>query len=386
MYPASAIMGRGRMDSNDLVGWLLKEGGPAIRYRTALELAGTDGAAAALPLLEDLLRTQRVQWLLRQMDSFEPYERMDIRVLNALHGMKPQCLENVVARLLELGLRAGVADLDTKMERLHGYIDHPLVRRALADRQQATVDGGRAVFVAIVCASYLLRGGYYDDAIVQFVQRRLALLDRLASEKTYEIYLTPAELHDLPKQWAGKPIIRPEMAPTAGDTPLPLVHDFFALAYLPRDRMSLAVRKQVEDVVAYASDERYRALAPGYGYLWSSASPRVCHGCGWSLDLPDPDSANRYEQRKIVQRLELLARLPGGAASRWFQRAMQVIESYRTSAGTYCLPRSYLVEAKSGYYVGGDYMGLEDKRKTDKALELESTLRVLLLKKLLQGA
>ena len=44
---------------------------------------------------------------MRQMEDFGPIEHLDIRVLNRLHGAKPTCLENVVARFLELGLHAG---------------------------------------------------------------------------------------------------------------------------------------------------------------------------------------------------------------------------------------------------------------------------------------
>ncbi len=47
--------------------------------------------------------------------------------------------------------------------------------------------------------------------------------------------------------------------------------------------------------------------------------------------------------------------------------------------GTYCLPRPYLQESRSGYYVGGEYMGLEDNRRQLKAIELESTFRTLLI-------
>jgi hypothetical protein len=60
---------------------------------------------------------------------------------------------------------------------------------------------------------------------------------------------------------------------------------------------------------------------------------------------------------------------------------MQILETYQTERGTYNFPSTYLVEMKAGYYVGGEYMGLEDNRRNPKTLELESTFRMLLLKK-----
>ena len=110
---------------------------------------------------------------------------------------------------------------------------------------------------------------------------------------------------------------------------------------------------------------------------------RICYACGWNLDLPDLDSANSYEQRKIVQRLELLAHFPAARTSGWVQEGMRLLETYRTARGTYCFPSAFLAEKKAGYYVGGVYMGLEDSRRTTRTLELESTFRMLLLKKLI---
>jgi hypothetical protein len=107
------------------------------------------------------------------MDGFGPITHVDIRVLNALHGMKPTCLENIIPRLFERGLQAGVRIFDEKMERFRRYVDNPLVNRALESTQPPTVQDGRAVFIAIVLASYFLRGGYEYEEIIHFVKRRI---------------------------------------------------------------------------------------------------------------------------------------------------------------------------------------------------------------------
>lgn len=370
-------------EAPDLIQWLLDEGGPVIRYRTLVESAGCGAPADCESVLNAVLQTEKTQWLLAQLDHFGPITHVDIRVLNALHGMKPTCLENIIPRLLERGLRAGIAVFDEKMERFRHYVDNPLVHKALDDPAHPTVEGGRAVFIATVLASYFMRGGYAYDEMTQFVQRRITSLSRLAAKKTYDIYLTEAELADLPKQWAGKPIINPDMDPMSGTTPLPLIHDLFAFAYIPAECLTDSMRRQLDDIVIYVTDERYRAFPPGYGYIWSEANRRTCYACGWNLDLPDLDSDDPYEQRKIVQRLELLAHFPAAHQSVWFQEGMRLLETYRTERGTYCFPATFLTEQKAGYYVGGEYMGLEDNRRTAKTLELESTFRMLLLKKLM---
>ncbi len=370
------------MQTLELVKWLLDEGGPVIRYRTMLELAG-DGADSDNEMLSSVvLQTEKTRWLLELMDAFGPITHVDIRVLNALHGMKPTCLENIIPRLLERGLRAGVEVFDDKMERFRQYVDNPLVNRAMEGSHSPTVETGRAAFIATVLASNFMRGGYDCEEIIRFVQRRIERLSRLAAERDYAIHLSEAELANLPAKWKGKLIIRPELDPTSGNKPLPLIHDLYALAYMPAKHLTDQSRRQIDDIVAYVIDERYRAFPPGYGYLWSEANRQTCYACGWNLDLPNLDSDNPYEQRKIVQRLELLAHFQTARGSTWFQKGLQLLETYRTERGTYRFPSTYLSEGKAGYYVGGEFMGLEDSRRNARVLELESTFRMLLLKRL----
>jgi hypothetical protein len=370
-------------EAHGLIKWLLDEGGPVIRYRTLGELAEDCTPSDYESALDAVLQTEKTQWLLEQMDHFGLITHVDIHVLNALHGMKPTCLENVIPRLLERGLRAGIPVFDEKMTRFRQYVDNPLVRRAFDDPAHPTVGGGRAVFIATMLASYFMRAGYEYDDVSQFVRRRIASLSRLAAKKSYDIHLTEAQLTGLPKPWVGKPIINPDMDPMIGTTPLPLIHDLFAFAYIPAESLTGPARQHLDDIVTYVTDERYRAFPPGYGYIWSEANRRTCYACGWNLDLPDLDSANPYQQRKIVQRLELLAHFPAAHQSGWFQKGMRLLETYRTEQGTYCFPSAFLLEKGAGYYVGGEYMRLEDSRRTAKTLELESTFRMVLLKKLI---
>jgi hypothetical protein len=348
-----------------------------------IELIGDGADFANEGALSALLQTEKTQWLLAQLDAFGPITHVDIRVLNALHGMKPTCLENIVPRLLERGLRAGVGGFDERMARFRQYVDNPLVNSALEGTPPPTVEKGRAAFIATVLASYFLWAGYDYEEIIHFVQRRLELLSRLAAERDYAIHLRESELTGLTAQWKGKPIIRPELDPMSGNKPLPLIHDLYALAYMPAKHLTDQSRQQLDDIVAYVTDERYRAFPPGYGYLWSEANRRTCYACGWNLDLPNLDSANPYDQRKVIQRLDLLAHFPMALHSIWFQKGMQLLETYQTERGVYCFPSAYLAEKKTGYYVGGEYMGLEDARRNARVLELESTFRMLRLKKLI---
>ena len=49
------------------------------------------------------------------------------------------------------------------------------------------------------------------------------------------------------------------------------------------------------------------------------------------------------------------------------------MEGFWTDKGTYRFPREYLQENNNEYWIGSSHMGLEENRRTNLALELEST-------------
>lgn len=79
--------------------------------------------------------------------------------------------------------------------------------------------------------------------------------------------------------------------------------------------------------------------------------------------------------------MKLLAHFPAARKFLWFQKGMQILETYQTERDTFRFLSTYLVEKKAGYHVGGENMELEDNHKNPKILELESTFRMLLIKK-----
>jgi hypothetical protein len=101
--------------NDTLVQWLLENGGPAIRYRTATELMDAPDRLDLEQLTTDMLQSAMARrWL----------DRIGLPDgLGALHGSKPEAFENVCAKLCELGLRAGMLDeFDRKMEPLRRHL------------------------------------------------------------------------------------------------------------------------------------------------------------------------------------------------------------------------------------------------------------------------
>jgi hypothetical protein len=361
--------------------WLINNCGPTIHYRILRELLGSNDVGQSQ--LRLILQREKIKWLLQQLDNFDPITKVNIHVLNTIHGMKPTCLENIVPRLVESGLHAGVGVFDKKMERFRQYIDNPVVNRALDNPSMPSIEGGRAIFIATIMASLFIRAGYNYEEINRFILHRLGLLSKLAMEGDYSIHIPVSRLIGLPNRWKGKPILKNEVIPTEGTKPLPLIHDLFAFAYLDMGKLKKVEYQQLKSIIHYVLDQRYKNFPVGYGYIWPLENRRICYACGWNIDIPEVKKSDIYQQHKIIQRLELLAHLPLAQHSTWFQKGMKLLETYKTHKGTYQLPTTYLVENKSGYYVGGDYMGLEDGRRNPRVMELESTFRVQLLKNIL---
>ena len=86
----------------------------------------------------------------------------------------------------------------------------------------------------------------------------------------------------------------------------------------------------------------------------------------------------------MVQRVELMAHFPSARRHHWFRDCIEHLDSFRTEDGTWLLPRHYLKEERVRYWVTGAHMGLEESRRSSRAIELESTFRLLKIRRLIQ--
>jgi hypothetical protein len=331
--------------------WLLANGGPAIRYRTATELLDDPAGIDLDRLTVDLLPSAMArQWL----DLIGQPRHGD---LFSLHGSNPDAFENVCAKLCELGLRAGmVAEFDDKM-------------RPFRDRL-AQSDGftGRALVAS--CLNWAGYGG--DEAVQACLAERLDKMYELARSGNYDIYVDQDTFGDFNNAFRKKPLVDPEL-----HDKLPGIWDMYALAHFPESLADAETRGQIETVVAYVLHPDYQALHEGYGVM--RAGPRRYYSMGWSVHLPGYHGlafSRAIHAHMYVQRLELMAHFPVARQSRWFKHSLQHLEGYRTQQGTYRFPARYLREQASGYWVQGAYMRLEENRRSRQSLELDSTFRM----------
>ena len=342
-----------------LTEWLLENGGPVVRYRTAAELVQDPTGIDFDHLAKDLLESPQVRlWL----------ERL---VPGRIHNSKNTDFENAMGKLLEFGVKAGMAPFDERT--LH-------FRRWLAT-EAARHEGMLLHLSKTIVAAGLARAGYSDAPLENFLSRRLDNLYQTVRKGTYDIYADPGDYSDIPKARQGQLILKPEFYPQS-EFMLPYIHDMYALANFPPDMQDAETRRKISAVVRYILRPEYQALPDGYGLLREGT--RRYYAIGWSVHLPGYKGSDfgDWDAGLLVQRTELMAHFPAARKHRWFRDCMAHLEGFRTSRGTYLFPRGYLKERREGYWVAGAHMGLEENRRSSRAFEMESTFRILKIKSL----
>ncbi len=351
------------MDAQGLIQWLLEEGGPTIRYRTAKELVEPADTNDLGKMSKELAYNEEVRGWLERFDPLKVNQR-------TYHGSADTCFENVLGKLVQLGMHAGMAPLDEKTEPVRNWV----VQMFDAVEEQ------RDVFALIVITSFLAFAGYEDRTIETFLNSRLQVLYEFARNYNYDIYDDSEKYKGIPEGFRGSPIIRPELYRN-GNYRYPLIYDIYGLTTLI-NKYDEKINDKISTVINYILSAGYhRTVVDRYGIL--AAPNGKYYSMGWDAKVPgffEIDDAVMKKGASLLQRMELMAHFPMVSTNSWFRNALEHLETYRTERGTYSLPKQYLGE-KEGYYVCGMHMGLGENRRQKTANELESTFWILKIKK-----
>ncbi len=336
------------MNSN-LISFLLTEGGPILRWRTATELAPDDPTIDRNALLADLLVCPEVSRWLNLLGS------------GTVHQSKDSSSENMLAKLGEYGLHAGLAELDKRT----------LPYCAVGESQPYHDE-------ALILVPFLVQLGYESETqVANWLTRRIDILYQLACTNNYDLYMDEAERQCLPpsqRELHGSPKLfyKQHFNNHWNGLGLPTCYDLYALAYLSKG--DPLVRRKVESIVMYLLHPDFQDTRGGY--IWNPVLHRpYVAGRVFLACLP-----RQNEPQKLVLFLEMMAQFESGRTSDWFSRGMVHLETFRTVRGTYLLPSDYLSEKSSYYLYAGMHMGLGEWPRQSRALELESTFRMLRLK------
>jgi hypothetical protein len=329
--------------------WLYENSGPVIRLRLIREF-GIDTTAEKKTLTEVLALPETHFWL------------ENLAISKRVHDGHCDRLENIAGKLHEFGLTGYPKLFDP-------YMDNWRCQLA-ASLDDTTFFSGYSR--AMLCACYRLLGCDHKD-LLNVANRRLDMLYDFCKQGDYDIYLPENYFGDLPEPRAGKPLVKPDLYP-AGTVKLPSIYDiiWFPLLYAGQNQ------NRIDTIIAYIlADEYQNGIRPGYGNI--RRGKRHYYGMGWSVHVPGFYGMPPADPRELVLSMELLAPYTAAVESDWFASGITYLDDFRTTHGTWNFPREFLLEygKRGGYYVSGYHMGLGENRRQIKALELESTFRML---------
>ena len=327
----------------------MENAGPIIRWRTATELLG-EPRTLNNTRLDDVLEHSEVQKWLGLLGT------------GPLHHSKDSAFENCMGKLVELGLFAGVPALDEKMEKYF-----PAVVRNPRHWD--------AWFVTSFCA----RAGYLKkEAIADCISYLASTAHKAASRGDYDDVMTKKELEELPPSQRDKSFFKTEYDPGDGEYRLPGCYDLYTFAHCGATG---ALKEQMEEIVKYLVDERLQKQPAGY--IWRPKQRKV-FACSFAR-LPEyPGYESRQTTQTLLLYVEMLSHFQAGISSDWYKGAIDYLEEFITDQGTYIFPDIHLVERKNSYYLyQGSHMGLGENRRKKGWQELESTFRMMKIKKLM---
>ena len=185
------------MESHDLAHWLLRNAGPSIRFRTLVDiLKEQDVGVVGRALNEMLLSPEVLKWL----EHLTP--QLDF---NSIHSSRIDAFENVMGKLVQLGLRAGLQPFDSKT----------LPFRVWLSENDGTIpEKPHTVFLRTVIASFLAYAGYGSTKQVddQMLDRLESLYEFAKDPDLSQIFVNKSDYKGVPKN-SEHEIVNPDLYP-----------------------------------------------------------------------------------------------------------------------------------------------------------------------------
>jgi hypothetical protein len=346
--------------------WLLENAGYPIRYNISRIY---NLPVDCLEAQENLLKVPEVQYWLDQLDF-----RQNQKMYGNIHGSHDYRLENILGKLTQLGLHAGMPALDSRCE---------VYRHRLAD-QNASQREAKLSFHKLysfydgelIPASFLALAGYEDPAIQHIRQKRLDILYEFTKQRRYDIYIDGSKLPGVPREWQPW-IVDPDLY-ADGQIHIPVPHDIVLLSTFP---ISLPEYQQnkINTVIRWLLSPEYKKISLDFGYFWIPGGSYNAKAVCWKFDLPDPDNPEIRSRQTLVLRAHMISKYMEAQQHEWLKRAVNHLEAYKMEDGSYLLPKEYLIERKDSYWIFASHMGMAENRRIKNWHKIESTYWIELI-------
>ncbi|MFW9909459.1 MAG: hypothetical protein ACFFEF_12865 [Candidatus Thorarchaeota archaeon] len=355
------------MNSYDLAQWLLQNAGPCIRFRTLVEILQEQDVCLVSQALQEMLESPEVvDWTGRLIPQFD---------INSIHSGSPDAFENVIGKLVQLGLRAGLQPFDNKTLPFRVW---------LSENVEVYPETPHTVFLRTIIAAFLAFAGYDSiSPVMTQMTKRLQTLYSFAKDPDFSsVFVDKSEFNEVPKGSESHSLVNPDLY-QGQQFMLPWVHDIRGLSSCNNILSNQNHASRVDKIIEMILTDEYQNLPWSYGLAKYGERYYVL---GWAAHLPGysmkPEGRSFAE---LLLTLEVIGKFSAARKSAWFANSMEYLESFKTEHDTYLFPRSWLPEKQTGYWVRGLRMGYDDRKSYPKAIECESTFRMLKIKQIANG-
>ena len=332
---------------------LLREANVGIRYRIINEIRNTFDVTEQLLLKRELENSKKAKKILSYLASYKEY-----------HGATIYAAENSINMLIDMGYSYGVGfnEFDKMLERM------------VQELKAKKIDGNHVLryLPHIVIIPFLLRAGVRESWMIEFVKDRIDVIYSFVKQKNYDIYDDIRRYKAIPKNFWGRPIIRPELY-EQGQIMLPLEYDIYGFASMYTE-LEKEYKRKIDEVIIYIMDRKFREIVDGYGVL---SDRKNYWALGW--DPKPTDLEKEYCYNPLLLKMELISKFEVAIKSEWFLQALNKIEAYKGENGLYHYPKNYLTE-KDSCWILGNHMGVGENRRNRNALVYEGIFRTLIIK------
>jgi len=178
------------INEKELYTWLIDNGGPVVRYRTATELLPPSKSLDVQQLRDELMQSSQVQkWLGNiippRLLLNNPYQTPHVMEsgLVEIHGSKPTNLENVIGKLTDFGVKKGIPEFDQRTMPYRKWLEENVERPT-----ENVFDKGSVGMIA----SFLARAGYvHEPAVGIALRNRLNTVYNFARKGDFDMYEKP---------------------------------------------------------------------------------------------------------------------------------------------------------------------------------------------------
>jgi len=337
-----------------VIDFLLDKSDIAIRYRVKRDLCENTDINELCKLQNELIHSERVIHLLECLRNHKEY-----------HGATLYAVENSLNMLVDMGL-----------DYAKGFHEFDDIVQSIADEaKNRSIDNHHVLgyLSHIVVVPALLRAGMREDWLIEFLKERIDNIYDFIKRKDYDIYDDITKYKGIPQNFRNRPIIRPYLY-ESGKIKLPLEYDLYGFASLMNE-LSSEYQNKVSEIISYILDDKFCFMEDGYGIL---SDKKNYWAMGW--DPKPTDLSKRYRYNPLLLKMDLMSSFPVATNSKWFKKALHVLNQYVDENGIYHYPKNYLTE-KDSCWILGNHMGLGENRRKKQALMIEGTCRTLLILK-----